>query len=237
MPIRKRAEELWKEIDPGLNAHAKLFLDKILENLKDASKIYSNSYYLILVLAAIYWILLSGSVNEFTFLSIKISDLSILIWVIPTIISFAFYQGTCAFMYEVYLQRVYESYLNVHLKSVREMNLEPLVYPPSFFNFERFLARSITRGRLLAEIFAMAVGLLLFFLPSVIVVACIYGNLKRLNGISEYWHYQSPLDYYGCSASYQDFGSDFFLFYRKRRRELKGFDREERNSRSHLTTH
>ena len=116
--VRTQSDEVWAEIDPLQNDNAKVFLEVILEHQKESSKVYSNAYYIILILTAVYWILIYGSVQELTFLSIKVSNIDILKWVIPVIMSFLFYQGTCAFILEIYLADVSDSYLEKYLPKV-----------------------------------------------------------------------------------------------------------------------
>jgi hypothetical protein len=181
--ISERSNNVWRKIDPSTSGNAKVFLDKIFENQKEASKTYTNAYYVIIVLGAVYWVIVSGSVTEFSFLSIKLSDIKVLIWVIPILMSFAYYQGTCAFFYELFLLDATDAYFEKYLPDVSNEELHFLTYPPSFYTFERIFSLSALKGRLIAVIFAVVVTVSILILPTMLITFFIYKNLRTLDNL------------------------------------------------------
>ena len=132
MNFEDRSKKLWEQV--ALNEHSKYYLNAVFENIKDSSKVYTQSYYAILVFAVIYWFLKSGNIQEFKFFDFNISDISTLEWAIPVIMSYLFYQGIGAFVFEAYCLTIIDNFMDKHLPEINVLNLREFAYPLSFFN-------------------------------------------------------------------------------------------------------
>ncbi|HMS00018.1 MAG TPA: hypothetical protein PKE62_12255 [Anaerolineales bacterium] len=180
MKFNERAQQLWKQYDPSKNEGSKYFLDSIVENIRESSKVYTWSFYTTLVFASLYWLLNSGNFQEFTFFDFTINDVSLLKWAIPLIMSFVYYQGIGAFIFEIYCQVLFDNFLTQHASKIEELELEPFAYPLSFFNLERAFSRGPEPGGKVATFFGALVGISLLLLPPSIIIYFIVNNILLL---------------------------------------------------------
>jgi len=173
----KDIETLWTNLDLSQNKHAEVFFNALRENRKEADNRYRNSYYSILLLAGIFYLLASGDVQEVSVFSIKLSQVDVLRWVIPALIGFFIYTGTAAFFVENYLRQATYSYIKRYLPEVYKMDLEALSDHPSFMNAERLFSRAGGAHGSIASNFGGVIAVALLTVNYGILISTLVSNL------------------------------------------------------------
>lgn len=170
--------ELWKEIDPSQNEHAKIFLNELISNRKDATQRWVKGIYLFILLSAVFVLLSIGNSQEISFLSIKLKDVQVIQLTLPSILAFIYYQSICALFFAENLRELLDTYLKQHLKPVWDANLELSIDMPIFFNIERFFSRHKKHGAKIAASFGIFTSLIILFIPFILCIVFIYTNFQ-----------------------------------------------------------
>jgi hypothetical protein len=179
--LEERSDAVWAEISVTNSDGNKRFLDMVLENLKEASKRYTQAYYFLLVLTAVYWLLGSSKPADFKLFDITVGDVESVRWVIPALMSFTYYQAVCAFVLEIILLRLFNSYAQKQLKEIYDKGLIRFAYPLSYFNHERILAEVSNTGGTVAKFVGFIIGLILLVVPLILIAALLGSNAMSLS--------------------------------------------------------
>jgi len=170
-------KDYWDELPSQLDENIKYLLDKNISAQWAAEKRYINSYYLIIAFSTVLFVLSSSLSNKVTILGMEISDINVLKWIIPVILSFLHYQGLSAFYWENWHRTEIEKVISKYLPSIYNHDLETFFSSPSFFNLERHLSGNDNDK--IAVGFGVVVGIFLLFLPFIILGYFIYDNVDK----------------------------------------------------------
>ena len=116
------------------------YLDRIADNIFEATKTYQRSFYLMAVVLVVHFLVIDRSLRDVTIFSIDLPRSNIIYWFMSLLESFLFYQAISAFAFERYSQELIHQALERDLPHISlRYSLDFLVFPPTFFNLERFL--------------------------------------------------------------------------------------------------
>lgn len=146
--------QLWTRIDPTHDEHAKIFLDALLQNNRDAHSSSLKAFYGFLALLAMHGLLQISAADELEILSVTVRDLSLVRSVVPLVATFTLYQALLQTFFGLRLRHAIFEYFRKNLPPVSELEYTGVVDVPSFFNIERFLAENAgLTGRWSAHVF------------------------------------------------------------------------------------
>jgi|SRR6185369_1907650 len=183
LPLEQDFEIFWKKNNPEENGNVKFALSSLSDNLKSSHKVYLKSYYLIVVVFGVFYLLDQkiASNKSFSIFSIEISNVTYIQWVIQLLVSFLYYQGTCAFYQEYLIRKALEKFISVYLPDLDEQNLEQLIVGQSFLGFELF--QSSKYGSKTSTILIVTTIFTLLIIPLFILSYIVYRNITHWSSI------------------------------------------------------
>jgi hypothetical protein len=161
--------DLWKELDPSTNEHAKIYLSALQATRSESSTRAMRSFYGVLVLVATHALLATEQLSELSVLSFKLNDAAIVRLAIPLLASYLYYQATAQLIFATLINHMLNGYFATHLPRVYDADLEMLTAEPNILNIEEVLATSTWWGRSVASAFGKVVISFLLIAPGVYI--------------------------------------------------------------------
>ena len=178
MPDNDTPARLWQPFEEETRS----LVSQMHDNARLANRRYSGAFYAFMIVSGIYWFLLSGDIKAVTIFSQELKNIDVLLWLIPVALAFLYYQGVCYFLYEIHYEKAIDAMLKTHFSDFYARNGQYLIYPPSFYNFERMTAKIWNKHGFVSVTFAGVVGLAFAVGPLLLVPGVVYANYTHVHG-------------------------------------------------------
>jgi hypothetical protein len=169
MPHPDQHRDLWKDLDPSANEHAKIYLSALQNTRSEASTRAMRSFYGVLVLVATHALLTTEQLSELSVLSFKLKDATVVRLAIPLLASYLYYQATAQLIFATLINHMLNGYFATYLPKIFDADLEMLTAEPNVLNIEEVLATSTWWGRSIASAFGKVVISFLLVAPGIYV--------------------------------------------------------------------
>lgn len=175
MTSKSIATRIQAAIDDDTRVFMSRYLELVRENMQQASDKFHSTFLLIIFLMAVFELLNRAAISEVTLGPFKLSDVSLLIKLLPVVIAYYYYL-TCTMLAMIGAQRtVIDSVVAIMYGPLYDNDLEYYLYPVSPL-FAESLITTATKGRIISAIDAIGSNFqkVIWFLPLIFQVYAFY---------------------------------------------------------------
>lgn len=170
-------QDFWKILKDNQFQEATTYYNTITEYRDKSEQNYTQSYYSILILSVIYFLIDTEEISELSFLGISLSNLGIIRWAILVATSFFIYRGLYNFIFESIYNSLRTAYLDRFFPAAVTSKAIGFMMRPSIINFERFTFY-MTNTKFLSYTFFFILIIIFLILPYVIYGYMLYKNIR-----------------------------------------------------------
>ena len=169
-----RHVDLWKELDPSTNEHAKMYLAALQQSERDSMARASRSYYAFLVLVGVDLVIATQNVAELSLFAVKLKDVGLARLAMPLLLAFTYYSSFSQLVFGTLVRHMLDGYYSTYLPKVYASDLEMLVQSGSLISIERVFSREQWWGHRVANHFGYMLIVVSAIFPALYVLFALY---------------------------------------------------------------
>jgi hypothetical protein len=167
--IREHLDKLFsKEVDKDA---ANKYLEVIRANLRDCVAAFERRIWSLVAVLIALELLAQSAVSEFSFLGLKLGNLTFIQKALPAVAAYLFYSLATIVSYRRLLEEVHDAMMCRLLPNYYAESLQFYAHPPTVFHIEKVIS-SEAKGRFASALNSLTAPLLVTFLfgPAVFIV-------------------------------------------------------------------